>query len=43
MASGLNFPLWAVRLVSGQCAPSDVPAPRTGARVSQISQALVIG
>ena len=33
--SGLNLPLWAVRLALGTAAPADVPAPRTGFRVPQ--------
>lgn len=33
--SGLNLPLWAVRLALGTAAPADVPAARTGFRVPQ--------
>ncbi len=33
--SGLNLPLWAVRLALGTATPADVPAPRTGFRVPQ--------
>jgi biotin carboxylase len=33
--SGLNLPLWAVRLALGTTTPADVPAPRTGVRVPQ--------
>lgn len=43
MASGLNYPLWAIRMLLGLARPGDVPAPRTGLRVSQISEAVVIG
>jgi len=43
MTSGLNFPLWAARLALGLAAPSDVPTPATGLRVSQISEPVVVG
>ncbi|MFO0799848.1 MAG: ATP-grasp domain-containing protein [Gemmataceae bacterium] len=33
--SGLNLPLWAVRLALGSATAADVPAPCTGARVPQ--------
>ncbi len=33
--SGLNLPLWAVRLALGTATAADVPAPRTGFRVPQ--------
>jgi biotin carboxylase len=33
--SGLNLPLWAVRLALGTATVADVPAPRTGFRVPQ--------
>jgi hypothetical protein len=33
--SGLNLPLWAIRLALGRATPADVPAPRTGIWVPQ--------
>ncbi|MBI2373377.1 MAG: ATP-grasp domain-containing protein [Deltaproteobacteria bacterium] len=42
MEAGLNFPLWAVRLIAERASPDDVPWPRTGLHVSQISQAVVL-
>jgi biotin carboxylase len=33
--SGLNLPLWAVRLALGTATAAEVPAPRTGFRVPQ--------
>ncbi|MBB6098638.1 carbamoylphosphate synthase large subunit [Deinobacterium chartae] len=43
MASGLNYPYWAVRLELGEADPSEVPAPRSGLRVAQLSAAVPVG
>ena len=43
MCSGINFPYWAVLLATGQARCSDVPPPRLGAWVAQISQPVVVG
>lgn len=42
MCSGINFPYWAVLLATGQARCSDVPAPRLGAWVAQLSQPVVV-
>lgn len=40
--SGVAFPYWAVRLALGTARPEDVPVPRTGVRVGQVSQAILL-
>lgn len=40
--SGLAFPYWAVRLVLGTARPEDVPVPRTGFRVGQVTRAVLL-
>lgn len=43
MTSGLNFPLWSVKLLMGLATPAEVPVPRTGLQVAQISAPVVVG
>ncbi len=40
MVSGLNFPWVAVQLALGLITPADVPAPRTGLRVTEVKDVL---
>jgi carbamoylphosphate synthase large subunit len=38
--SGLNFPVWAVRLARGTAGPADVPHPETGFSVAKVNRAI---
>ena len=38
--SGVNFPVWAVRLALGTATPADVPRPETGFRVVKVNRAI---
>ena len=40
--SGLNFPYWAIQLLLGRCCPEDVPVPRTGLRVGEVSMGILL-
>lgn len=40
--SGLAFPYWAVRLALGSARPEEVPVPRTGLRVGQVTRAVLL-
>jgi ATP-grasp in the biosynthetic pathway with Ter operon len=40
--SGLSFPYWAIQLLLGRCQPRDVPVPRTGLRVGEVSVGIVL-
>ncbi|HVK07461.1 MAG TPA: ATP-grasp domain-containing protein [Gemmataceae bacterium] len=38
--SGVNFPVWAVRLALGTASPGDVPQPETGFCVTKVNRAV---
>lgn len=39
--SGLNLPYWALRLADGSCGHDDIPSPRTGLKVAQVTQGVL--
>jgi hypothetical protein len=41
--SGVSLPYWALRLAMGACTEADIPQPKTGLRVAEIAQAVVLG
>jgi len=41
--SGVSLPYWALRLALGTCTDADIPLPRTGLRVAEVTQAVVLG
>ena len=41
--SGLVLPYWGIRLATGTATPDQVPYPKTGIRVAELKQAVVLG
>lgn len=41
--SGVEIPYWAVRLALGTATPAQVPQPRTGIKVGQVTKAITLG
>ncbi len=41
--SGVALPYWALRVAMGTCTEADIPLPKTGLRVAEVTQAVVLG
>jgi biotin carboxylase len=41
--SGVALPYWALRIAMGTCTDADIPLPKTGLRVAEVTQSIVLG
>jgi hypothetical protein len=40
--SGVSFPYWALKLALDPACAADIPRPRSGLRVGELSQAVIL-